>query len=176
MQFTKRTGPSDSKNLKGLDEFFQQAQLGQQVQQVINKGYAETPREYRQIEKAEREAIIKVITLVVMRYWNLTHWAIHISKITKETQKTIREMWKMGNWTREIPGTRTLERNVNYSADYRFFDDHKPPLLCVRAGWYCPSPLLFDEETQNSIKQLIQRWRELPAKDLVKKDNYDEKR
>lgn len=167
------------KEVQETNRFYQTHYLiAEQIVKATKQGYAEMPRaevpDFR-TDPVWRDLMRYLVRIICFRNWNrckqpthitkyrqgvdqLTREAVKIQPFYKSVQEEIKELKRRGLWRWSSPGKRTIDRTVNYCADAREWEG-SPPLLCLKAGLYCPSPQMFQDEVKEELLRLSEEWR-----------------
>lgn len=155
-----------------LDQFLrkalnlaEKAEMTDRIEEALKEGSVATPRSKESPYTYEdTKAIVDIIIQCCFAYWNENHKPIYIHDLSKILANRIQELVNMGMWHRKIPGHRTRERCINYSADKRIYDDGKPKLIAPHPGYYMPNPALFEAEFKEKLLAIYADYTKKPKR------------
>lgn len=155
-----------------LDQFLhkalnlaEKAEMVDRIEEALKEGSVATPRSKENpYTYDDTKAIIEIIAQCCFAYWNENHKPIYIHDLSKRVADRIHDLVKTGMWQRKIPGHRTRERCINYSADKRIYEDGKPKLIAPRPGYYMPNPILFEADFKEKLLAIYNDYTKKPKK------------
>jgi hypothetical protein len=134
----------------------------EQVMKAMSKGHVATPRfkpDFLQDTK-NMEMIRLYVKFAVFGRWNTKKEFSTLLQIYNLVSKRIKDyiataQYRYWNPRWKVPSKRTVDRRVNECADVRFWDDGITPIIALKAGLYCPNPVLFSDESREELDRVV---------------------
>jgi hypothetical protein len=136
--------------------------MADQILTAVKKGSAKSPSFTPEFLRDPQyvQTIRNLCVQAIYGRWNLKKEPSTLIQVYYSVRRKIQEMvnnrqWDTRNW--KIPGRKTVDRRTEETAAAKHWPK-EPPCLCVRAGFYCPNPALFDDETKEQILKIAEKW------------------
>jgi len=128
------------------------------VYRALRLGYVPSPQQKIPKEHQQhKQWYMEAITSAVYATWNKEQKFMNLQEIFGEVKKRIVALKNSGLWPYEtIPGKRTIDRMVNFTADRREYPDGKPTIIAVKAGLYMPNPIFFPDAVKQQLEKLME--------------------